>query len=239
MISHKHKFIFIHIPKNAGQSMEICLGGYEDKKKLWGVDKGVVLQHLKACELQEKIGDQIFNDYFKFSFVRNPFSKCVSEYFWDKKVTEDTFFNGNHSKFESSGKKLDFRDWVRLKLHGLIEKSENLIDATYHDLNQADEGCLRAVADRVVMKQKHNLEQYKFIYDTEGKCMVNFLGKFENLQEDFNIVCDKIGIPQQKLPHINKTKHKHYTEYYDEETREMVAEKYAKDTEYFGYAFGE
>jgi hypothetical protein len=55
--------------------------------------------------------------------------------------------------------------------------------------------------------------QYQYLYH-DGKCVVDFLMRFENLQPDFDAVCDKIGKPRMVLPHVNKTEHEHYSTYF-------------------------
>ena len=83
----------------------------------------------------------------------------------------------------------------------------------------------------------HICEQHPFLICEERGLRADFIGEFENLQQDFDTVCDQIGIPRQELPHINKTTRKHYTEYYDDETREAVADYYHEDIEAFGYSY--
>lgn len=76
------------------------------------------------------------------------------------------------------------------------------------------------------------------IFTHMGSCQfVDFVGKFETLQEDFDKVCDTIGIEYVKLPKLNRTKHSHYSEYYSDDLRCQAAQVYARDIELFGYTF--
>lgn len=70
----------------------------------------------------------------------------------------------------------------------------------------------------------------------------DYIIRYESLQHDFNITCDRLNIKQIKLPCIDYDTGRptrDYQSYYDDETREIVAEKYAKDIKYFGYKFRE
>ena len=192
MISHKHKCIFIHIRKTAGISIRNILGECD------GESCGLHFHdHLSGHK--NLLSKKQFDEYFKFTFVRNPWDMRVSLYKYLAK--------GGHRSLTRYARRLSFPNWIK------------------------------RYSNRVNVNTTHTgRTQLSYIEPSEN---MDFIGRFENLQEDFNVVCNKIGIPRQELPHKNKSKREHYTEYYDDETRQIVAEKYAKDIEYFGYEFGE
>lgn len=69
------------------------------------------------------------------------------------------------------------------------------------------------------------------------KMAVDYVCQFENLVDDFNNVCSKLNITNNTLPHVNKTKHAHYSTYYDDKTRDLVADVYNREIKHFGYEF--
>ena len=174
-INHKHKFIFIHIPKNAGTSIR-------NSFNINGYDKQVVSKrypHSTCSEIKKYCGEEVWNSYYRFAFVRNPFDRLVSFYHFHK---SDQYKHkiGRERAFSQS-----FKEWV---------------------MNNNDVNIMRNQSD----------------YLDE---QINFIGSYENLQEDFNSVCNLIGIPPYELPHYNQSKHKHWSEYYDKELTEFVKKR--------------
>ena len=177
MISHKHKFIFVHIPKAAGFSITKALR----------IPASVAMDFERLdARIDTKLAE-----------------KCIleNEYFYIKKVGGCDCGNKFTIKYPS------FR-------HFIVKDGWNC--------------CYYA----------HNFPQIDFVFNANQNKLTNFVGRCDDMQRDFEYVCDKIGIPKIQLPSRNPTKHKHYTEYYNDETKQIVAEKYAKDIEYFGYEFG-
>ena len=240
MIDHNYKCIFIHIPRTGGTSIEQGIRGNAPYLDIGRQDKHLLTHHILAST-SKKIYAEHWDDYFKFSFVRNPWSRMVS-------TTKFPRFFGAHIE---NG---------LLNIEGYLEKFPKIeIDPRSKSRDHPLDNIIDGAVYLNILNEK-----------------LDFIGKFENLQEDFDTVCDKIGVPPQKLPHISKSHsvegiphslntilkeqgdpksgcavfdqslqaflrgdQRHYTENYDDETRKIVSKLYKKDIEYFGYEFGE
>jgi hypothetical protein len=74
----------------------------------------------------------------------------------------------------------------------------------------------------------------EFITDEGGKLMVDYICRFEDLQNDFDKVCKKLNFPRVELQKINVTDSANRTGIFDSELTEMVRDFYRRDFELFG-----
>lgn len=96
-------------------------------------------------------------------------------------------------------------------------------------------GCFKSfVRAKEFLKMKHFAPASIYLDQFEK---MDFIGKFEDIQNGFNYVCKKLSIPQKEIMHIRKSKHGHYSEYYDNETIETIAGIYKEDIKNFNYKF--
>jgi chondroitin 4-sulfotransferase 11 len=79
--------------------------------------------------------------------------------------------------------------------------------------------------------------QHSTLYDHGGRLIVDYLIRFESLQDGFDEVCRMIDKPHRRLPHLNQTPRDHYTRYFDDECRELFQRHFARDLELFGYQY--
>ena len=146
------------------------------------------------------LNDSQATEYFKFTFVRNPWDRMVSTYMW-------------------------FMDDTNPGVSNVFDRKASCLD-------EFVEMFFRYSGSGDVW---HRYSQVSYLWTRYG---VNFVGRFENLQKDFDVVCDKLGIPHQELLHIGKTEHKPYWEYYTDDSREFILDRYKDDIETYSYEFG-
>ncbi|MEM8831706.1 MAG: sulfotransferase family 2 domain-containing protein [Cyanobacteria bacterium P01_G01_bin.19] len=211
MLSKKSQFAFIHIPKTAGTSVYRALGGDEDRDPLFGYSQNLGLQ-LQHLTAQEYVSYG-FIDELEF---KDYFKFCFVRNPWERLVSEWMWRTNNVPRYS-------IHRYFRLSLKSFFLKVPNW----------------RGIAGSRI--RRHVMPQYHFIYDDEGKLLVDYVARFENLKSDFDRICDRLGLDRTALTWTNssqeKTERKDYRAYYDDETYQMVKDFYIKDIEYFGYEF--
>ena len=188
--------IFIHIPKCAGISVGRSLFG-----------ENFEAGHPTLKRYQIIFGPREFNSYFKFTFVRNPFDRLVSAFFFLKK----------------GGMNPKDKKWAE----------ENL---SAHD--SFDAFVKAWVNPDNIQSGRHFIPQSEYICLGKNRLGVDFIGYYENLAADFQIISRKLNL-NSTLLEMNRgpSRDKDYREYYTDETRAIVAKVYADDLRLLGYTF--
>ncbi len=211
IISHSKKFIFVHIQKNAGTTITIYLDKYlnyqdmvigatefGEKIQPFFKKKYNLQKHSHAKRIKAVTGDEVWNNYFSFSFVRNP---------WDRMVSLYNYCCKGKYKFPICKEAIEagsFSQFIRGQ-------------------------CFQSLP-----------QQLAYLTDKQGNVLVDFIGKQESIQKDFDYVCEQLQVPStdiQKFKHNVKT-FDNYQDYYNsDEDIDIVKNKFASDINFFGYKF--
>lgn len=105
-ISHKYKLIFVHVPKTGGTSLAKALG--------------INRNHLYAKQLKEKY-KEYWDNYYTFSFARNPWDRMVSVFFYYRDGVEE------HNKHVMNNIPQNFNDFI----HEFYDKKREWYNALY------------------------------------------------------------------------------------------------------------
>jgi len=198
IVSLSRQFLFIHVIKVAGMSIERSLGGHDVRSQNTNPEIQAKLKalgrHASAVQLRTALGDELFDRMFKFAFVRNPWDFALSLY----------HFNLEHPEFHGH---------ARAKAAGNFETYIMTQDAT----------------------PAPNGQQRKLIADEKGKVMVDFVGRYETLADDFAKVREKLGV-EAFLEHFNRTEHPKWQTVYNRKMFEQVRSRAKADIETFGYS---
>jgi hypothetical protein len=206
LISYHKKFLFVHIYKTAGTSITDSLARYCYRPGSTRPSNWIPFLTAKW----KKIHSTPIKKHATALQIRDTLHPEVFASFFKFSFVRNPW------------------DWQVSLYHYILEHPEN---PGY--ISTKDMGSFR---NFVFSRSDLGFTQTGCLADSGGKLLVDFVGRFEKLEEDFQAVCHRIGI-SVGLPHINKMERTGYRDYYDEETRELTARLYAEDIERFGYSF--
>jgi hypothetical protein len=211
MISRQSRFLFVHIQKTAGTSLINALQGQmPDLKSFLGT-------HDTALHARRTLGEAVYDGYSTAAFVRNPWDRLVSWYTMIDQRRDD-----------AAPRLLRPRPRVPLLWQYVRENS-----ASFEEFIR---NCTAEIDDHDGRKS-FCWNQVDYLEDGDGRRIVDFIGRYENLQADSDRLFERLGLPAVQLPRLNTTERIHYSAYFTDELTEIVRQRYQRDIAAFGYEF--
>ncbi|MCW1872674.1 sulfotransferase family protein, partial [Campylobacter jejuni] len=180
------------------------VAGTSIERVVFETDKWLV-GHVRALDYINQDKNK-FESYFSFAFVRNPFDRMVSAFHYLKK--------GGGNDYDKNWANENLKDFDTFEQFVLALKNKNIKDK--------------------ILSWQHFTPQYKFICDENKNILVNFIGKLENINNDFKIVKNELNF-DRNLIHSNSSEHEIFSNYYNEKTYNIIAELYKEDFALFDY----
>jgi hypothetical protein len=227
IISYKHQFIFLKTRKTASSSIQMALStvcgdddiivGDENNINNPNVDRNIDKAfsrntHVNLRQLKLAITEEEWQSFFKFAFVRNPWDLVVSRYHWEKKGIGCSV--------------ADFRDWLPKYVSiDYAEPERNSQSNIVQHVWETGGGYINDLQSPFILEK--------------GTIGIQFVGRYERLAEDFNVICRVIGIETPILPRLKVGFRivREYHEFYDAPSRRLVEHTFSEDIDQFGYVF--
>ena len=217
--SDRYKVMYYSIPKVACTTIKTCLAKLENID-IKGLGVHTKNNAMKRLTMKESNIEQ-YKDYYRFSFVRDPWDRLFSCY-KNKIYDPPRFFPKSNPYYNEKG---EFKDFI--KRYGDL----NFKDMQFEDFVDFVVQVPDHLCDPHFLPQHYYLEMER----------INFLGQFENFQSDMFKVLKKISVDLDLSDIISEKKQSSspgsYKDAYKDRTRALVAEKYAKDIELFNYTW--
>ncbi len=208
MISVQKRFLFVHIPKTGGNSLQGLLKKYSEDMIVStaahhdGIERFEVRncnypikKHSTLSEYKNVLESELFDSLYKFAVIRNPYERMVSYYF-------SPHFSRDR--------------WDREEFRGLVKKARTVRD--YIRLQRSPPSFF--------------FRKRRFSGDGSLDDDIDLLIKYENLEKEVESLCDRLSLEYQRLARRNSSVRCHYSEYYDRDMREMVREKFREGMEF-------
>lgn len=213
IVSHRHRYIFVHIPKTGGTSLNLALEARVGRDDIILSDtpkgrnrrrrvrdapaRGRLWKHSTLADIEGLVDPAIFADYLLIAMVRNPWARAVSYHRW---LGQQGFAN----PAVDLAKRLPFRDFLRQPL----------------------------------IRHQMGVPARRYLTDGAGREYPALFLRLEHLDQDLPQLAERLGFDPGPLPHANRSgQGGDWRAAYDGPSAAIIAEAAAEDIARFGYAF--